>query len=360
MSVLMLQHERKVFYPPGFALRVVLVLSLIIVPAGLYAQWFNDGPLRNESRIATPGLAVVPEYHTDMSLDCMVGYIAMDSVTHSVDRSYISSFLRRTSLDTLRLISRFMYAVVDYNPVLFHRYIVTTRDSAWSGNSAYKSYPAELYYGVLDKEIIGRRLGSFGLDYAMLLSADYILHVRISDKRMAMDSSSVPKMYVGAACEVLEIFKGQHLPDNCYYPAAVEVGGQAALGGSDCIKFGYPRDWPTRAGIFLQNVPDTVSGCATMREVQQGEEYIVFLGLGASDEYTQLVYPVNSFERAGGLFRIVNGKVEDPSNFWGLGTQPSLQDFRSHLLQKINDVKTWSTQASLPSAIACNKQVWFL
>ena len=103
MNIHFLSKRNNIFF-----LSVLIGVAVLAVPAALSAQWYNDGPLRSESRIPTPGLPIVPEYHSDMSLDCIVAYIAMDSLTHSVDRQYIRSFLRRTSIDTLRVMSRFM------------------------------------------------------------------------------------------------------------------------------------------------------------------------------------------------------------------------------------------------------------
>ncbi len=86
-----------------------------------------------------------------------------------------------------------------------------------------------------------------------------------------------------------------------------------------------------------------------IRPAEIGEEYIVFLTYLAITDTTDILVPLNTFEANGGLFRIVDGKVEDPSNVFGLGTSPTVANFKQHLATLIQNIKSWQAPQSLAS-----------
>lgn len=145
---------------------------------------------------------------------------------------------------------------------------------------------------------------------------------------------SSPAYWVNVACTVLETVKGQHLPSNCFYPAAV-TGEQTAKSTSPCLLFGYPEGWGTAAGFS-----DLPSSSSRVQTVKAGEEYFIFLGFGAITVQDNYLTIIPNFEPAGGLFQIQDGYVSDPSNFWGLGIKPTVRQFRDNLTRKIADIKS--------------------
>ena len=235
-----------------------------------------------------------------------------------------------------------MYAIKDYNPILFRRYIHTT-SSMNIPNQQYRSYIASSYYGI--EKAIQERSSNFGKEYAMLIAADYIVHIQVSDVVQGIDSTFRSRdEFVNVAASVIEKVKGQYLPVHCIYPQITNPKGEGVLSGYEngsttatCIKFGHPKIWP--AGVETDGDVSRVLG--EIRPAQTGEEYIVFLRQVAISDTLDVIAPLNTFEAAGGLFRIVSGKVEDPSNFWGLGTSPTVADFKQHIATLIQNIKSW-------------------
>lgn len=304
------------------------------------AQWHGDGTQRSESAVELPILPAVPEYHTDMPLDCFVGYIGLDSALRSMEREAIEQFIRETTLDTIKVLARFLYSVIDYDPILFERYGITVnRELRWQlpsqGRSMSPFTVETKLRSRIQNEIAQRE--PFPRDYGLLLVAPYVLHIRVDDVVIGEDTTYTPKPYVNVACSVLEVFKGQRLPSNCFFPAtAAQDNTKQVQPIPPCLLFGYPKGWLTNAGFS-----DTPSSGTTLRTAQVGEEYIVFLRFIALNQEANDIIPVPNFEPSGGMFLIRDGKVSDPGNTFGIGTQPSLQAFKQRLLERIHDIKHW-------------------
>lgn len=292
----------------------------------LSAQWHGNGTQASEACIELQGLFRIPELHTDMTLDCLIGYITMDSVARTGRIIEATTAPQNVLLSELRGISRYIYSMADYDPILLKRHFLSTMDSAYP-NGRYQSYPANTYYPVI-REVYDRR-AQFGTDYAMLIMADYVLRIRIVDVRSGIDSTMFPPSrneQTNVACEVVEIFKGRHLPNNCS-PSFHNTQGtekyESPLSESPCLIYGHH----TR---YEQYIP------------KQGDEMIVFLNIATNKDKICLIYPLIGVEKTGGRFFIRNGQVEDPDNIWGLGSHPSFESFRSNLLQKITNIHSWS------------------
>ncbi len=326
-------------YRPFFLACLLLVFCCSI--AG--AQWYGAGTQRTESSVPMPPLSVLPELHTDMSLDCFVGYIAGDSISKSARYSDLFFGFNNNKMDVLRYSARFMYAMKDYNPILFRRYIHTSSFMDIP-NVQYQSYVASSYYGIEDE--LKKRIDEFGRGYAMLVAADYILHIEVADVAEGIDSTfSSRTLNYNVAASVLGKIKGQYLPVHCVYPHQANPKRERVLGGYEngstsatCIKFGHPKRWPA----IVETDGDVIKHIeGEIRPAEIGDEYIAFLTLMAIDESTDSIFPLNTFEANGGLFRIVDGKVEDPSNVFGLGTAPTVADFKQHLATLIQNIKSW-------------------
>ena len=288
------------------------------------AQWHGDGTQISESCIRMQGLPYLPVLRTDMSLDCLIGYIAMDSIARTNSVYYATRRPQNMTIPQIRALSRYLYAMKDYDPILFMRHFVSTKDSSFP-NERYKSYPANSYASIVEQ--IYDRQQEFGSDYGMLVVASYVLHVRVTDVREGIDSTMHHRPFanVNVACEVLEVFKGQHLPGNCAsIQHNVKHDRDEVLAQSNCLIYGY-------------------SPTPTARPVKVGDEIIILLDLTPERGGLWSVRPRGGFNKtSAGRFHIENGRVEDRDNVWGLGTNPTLQDFRTNLLQKIGDVRSWT------------------
>ncbi len=229
--------------------------------------------------------------------------------------------------------------MVDYNPMLFQRYILT-------GNNAppghYLSEPSHSYYGL--KQALRQRWQEFGEPYMSLLMADYIVKVRINTVVIGEDTVyNRSKTMVNVSCDVLKIFKGQHLPENCSFPPIQNINSVSTTLPS-CLNFGYPQNWGIRTGFGDQYSGST----GQIATVQAGEEYYVTLGFlnirsdNATGNFGNLT--PTGYDITGGLFKITDGAVQDPDNFWGLGTTPTVSNFEVSLNQKISTIKLWKVQ----------------
>ena len=108
-----------------------------------------------------------------MSFDCLIGYIAVDSIARDIsDINYIHSRPRNTTLDSLKLAARLLYGMVDYNPMLFQRYMLTGNNHT---SGRYQSESAHSYYGL--EEALYRRWKEFNPQHLSLIMSDYVLKI---------------------------------------------------------------------------------------------------------------------------------------------------------------------------------------
>jgi hypothetical protein len=272
--------------------------------------------------VPTPGLSRIPELRTDMTLEAFIGYVYLDSLSRTIGIETAVASPDNMTIHDLKAISRYIYGMGDYNPILLLRHFTSTLDSSFP-NERYASYPANTYYNIL--RVIDERRNEFGKDNALLIISSYILHVRATATITGMDTSfGSPTPHTTIACDIIETFKGKVSPNNnCKPPALINGKEENTLSSPGCVVYGQPYNehQPNRAYI-----------------PQTGDEYIVCLFLLPSFEHGARLQPFNINE---GVFRIVGDKVEDPNNVWGLGTKPSLADFRKNLLDKISEVKNW-------------------
>ncbi len=314
-----------------------LILAMLLCTNSSYAQFSTYGPdQRYQSYIYENETLSIPPLRTDMSKDCMVGYIAMDSISKMVPIEEVLNSPLSTSLDSMRVAARFMYAVTEYSPKLLRNYMFVTRDILQTGH--YLSFPANSYYGL--NHAIQSRINEFGKDYAMLCLAHYILRVRVDQVISGVDTTypGEPIPWTNVSCTVIQRIKGIYLPNNCKYEAKREKSDKIQVVGDNCLNFGYPTFWNTNTGFDSQRGKNTST---TMRMVNPGEEYYVFLVQMAYNDNADVLVPVNQLETSGGLFKISNGMVEDESDFWGLGKNPMDADFYTYIMNLIKNLKLW-------------------
>lgn len=309
------------------------IVSVLFAVNTMFSQISVNGPgQRTQLYIAVSGLDQIPPLHSDMSLDCMVAYIVMDSLARKASINEVFDKPLTVSLDSLRVSARYMYALTDYSPNLMRRYMTTTRDSI-PGNH-YLSFPANSYYGL--QRALERRLDEFGKDYGMLLMTHYILRVIIDTTVAGIDTTyGKPLPWMNVSCTVQDQIKGKILPNNCNYNDNKKV---STLISEACLNFGYPINWMTGGGFNNEKPQNTGT---YINEVKSGEEYYVFLTQLSLWENADILVPLHAFESSGGLFKILDGHVSDPDNFWGLGTNPLETEFKTHLDSLISNISTW-------------------
>ena len=316
----------------------ILLLCLCLTnQTALLSQWRGDGTQRYEAGVPYEPLTTLPELHTDMPLDCMVAYIALDSIARTLthaDRDYIRNFPMNTSLDTFRVMARFFYAAYDYDPVLVRRYLKHTFDKINDSVHNYTTFPVYLHAGI--ERASRARLSPLE---NLLMQASIVVKARIVEVKRGFDSThAAPKPWVNYACDILEKFKGFRLPVNCGFEStasglqdyildeAVAIGECFVYGHMEGQSAGRPSSIPMSEGVIV--------------EPEVGDEVYLFLMVGLDKNWIR-VTPQNTCEESGGVFLVKDGKVQDQSNVWGLGTEPTETDFRAMLEQKISEIKSW-------------------
>jgi len=165
--------------------KINLILALIFCCSlkSLQCQTTYCNPY--ETAINVNGLNIIPPYQQNMPLDCNIAYTAMDSIAKAFTKNDIINILSNISLDSLKLILRYRYAMTDFNPLLLRQYLYSTHDSIPGGT--YKSFPANSYFG--SERVIMKNLDLLGRDYSLLLMSDYILKVHIENMSFCEDST---------------------------------------------------------------------------------------------------------------------------------------------------------------------------
>lgn len=338
---------------------VVGLTILVAIPCASLAQWKGDGTQRLEAGVPLLELSTLPEYRSDMSLDCFVAYLAMDSAARVTPNTAPDPQQAMSiSLDSLRVLARFHFAAYDYNPLLMKSYIRQS-NQLHLGNipgaiDPYQSFPVERKRAV-EKAIRNRR-NELGLDYTMLLLAEYIYKVRVVDVRSGIDSTFAPKPWTNVACEVVTVFKGLYVPENCWPDISENSGNpgtdQVNPGPSPCFIYGhvtgksagsYSAEQERRSPGKSPEDRTRQSQLGTIVVPEVGEEAYVFLTT-SYHEGTVILWPHDAFEKTGGVFRIVDGKVQDIGNFWGLGAEVDEVEFDQMLTDKIETIKHWWVQ----------------
>ena len=312
------------------------------------AQKYESSVQTKDLTFPLPHLSTIPQLHTDMTLDCFIGYVAMDSLVRSnVDIFQVLDAPSQMSIQDLRFVARLLYGMDEYSHTHLNAHFVATRDT---GRSKYDSRPFMAnFYTPIMKAIGLDRWREFDPQIRALLATHYIYRIRIVNVAQGVDSSYGNGPYdlqpvTAVYGEVIEKIKGTKIPTNCplYYPAIEqkrENNNSKTLGNRlPCIAFNYS----SRYNSGLMDVPKI------------GEEYYVFLVESVynwEQGYLSILSPygkgTNGAEApplvggSPGMFKIENGIVNDSKHFWSAGTL-TVPQFLSLLQSKITEIKSWT------------------
>ncbi|GIV55216.1 MAG: hypothetical protein KatS3mg039_1734 [Candidatus Kapaibacterium sp.] len=305
----------------------------------------------------------LPPLSIYMPYDVLVGYIGLDSANwasrNKLGDSRMSEFLERRGSfddDTLRKMVRSMFAMCDYNPMLYEATLSTPR------------YRVGLYG--LDPYMIGSEILSaieraWGSDTAnkyrdlALLRADYILHVKVED------TIHTKEKVIVTTCQVLDVLKGQVAPacDPTYthWTGRGSVKNMApapsVLSTGTCLQFVYiPR---YRIGGYVDVIYppwDRYMGDS----IYPGKEYMVMLvyaircygdSVGDWHMLTPMMIDMkceNSqdwFQVSPAAYAIEQEGSEKivrmPWNEFGWGTSVPLATFKQRLRSRIEEFRSW-------------------
>jgi len=266
---------------------IITVLSFIAINADtLFAQ--NNGypvpPCAPDYFVGVAsqqGQALTsPYYTTDMPLDVLIGYIVIDSLMKVKTRDEIEKYIDTLSYsnDTLRRIMKYLYTIVDFDPIRFRRYTVGTRAGAIADDIITRvcgvpgaqtgSYPGVSPQKDLDRALLG---------------SDIIAQIKVNEVEDYQNSNS--KRVVTA--EIIESIKGKNIPQ-CVPHGGVftdlpenQLAINQAVNGS-CLQFSFPKRWlqisTVRGMCDVINFTPYDSVKQTFR-IEKDREYIIFLAM---------------------------------------------------------------------------------
>lgn len=279
-----------------------------------------------------PSLTALPPLSGGMSLNELIGHIAIDSICRLKSYTQIDSFMqaRVTWDDTLKSMLKYMTTIVDRNPLLV--FGISAADC-----EPRLSFPKEV------RSFLARSIAKHSpypnLD-AGIASADYILTVSISDTSGLTDTSAqFAKTAIVATGNIVDTIFGRVFP----FCSTQQLQPSSNGGSSQCITFDVSREnlWSSRDDKLLSSADTIIDQMVP----QPSKQYLVFLKLvrlcvSTSDVYFTL-YPMYWIGPRCGIYEIQAGRITDEQDYFGLGSNPLVQDVVSAIESRIQQIKTW-------------------
>lgn len=320
--------------------RFMIGLSLLLVavsPAS--SQTHNPpAPCKSCDRAyvdSTDHVSSFPPLNSGMPLDVLNGYIIFDSICRTASNNAVDSLYDiATYSDTSRKMLKYLYGMVDYNPMLFYSW-----EQTFAGSHHYKTGPVYLYDLFLNH--VWKTYPDTGRS-AVLGGSDLILHIRVIDTATRIDTNAVlARQSIVVRYQVIDTIKGKVLPLTTW---AGTIGSQKNKRGISSISnvgsFEYSPDW-----FRLPGYGDDLPGNGHLvwfdgsPWIKTGKEYIVFLSMqqlwdGNANSYFT-IWPLRGGSTMGSMYPVNAGIVDDRSNDWGTGPAPSVAAFVAGIKSRI-------------------------
>ena len=147
-------------------------------------------------KIYADSVSTFPPLSTTMPINVVYGYILMDSLCRVGTESIIDSLLNTISSDTLSMIMKYYYDIIDYDPILLMEYARTSTVC-----DEYSIGIPEIMRKVLDKY---HQYHEYDGHEELFTWAHFIYKIRVISQSSTVDSSnSVPIRYYCANVGVL-------------------------------------------------------------------------------------------------------------------------------------------------------------
>jgi hypothetical protein len=263
---------------------------------------------------------VKPPLSTYMPKNVMHPYIVLDSICKVYSLQEVQARLQVMSSDSIRIAMQYYYDVLDYDPILFHKYAMATM-----GDSNYQCNVPDFVKAVFTKY---QGIAVSEMKDNLLLWTSYIYHIRVRSQVAREDSNRFTRMRKFCArAEVMNKLKGTVLPD----PSRMDIGGV------EQITLWWGTEIPSwNNGIYI------VDSIAAFN-VAEGflipdNEYIVFV----LAEPTHLYGPDDSFgyllsgaydsnELGTWVLPVRNGKMIDKNEYFGIGAEIEVPVFKEYV-----------------------------
>lgn len=178
-----------------------------------------------------------PPLSTSMPLDVLIGYIALDSASRVSGTGYVDSISAvRPMNDTILMMMKYAYEVVDYDPIRFLSY-------SYDFRSGISCAPNTIRMGM--NTVIAKHSTNLREDL-ILLTSDIIAKVRITAVENIIDSGakrSRDARIIGFT--VVDTIKGRVLPNICAQitSSVGSVPTSQSTGPGTCQYFDVRTDW---------------------------------------------------------------------------------------------------------------------
>ena len=327
---------------------LLLMLVIFITSLDSFAQIPCDtlDPL-SEYKISL--FETYPPLVSDMPYDVMLGYIIADSLRRNPEYYDEEEFFQRQQYaDTLKYMMRYVYEMMDYDPIRFYHFMKYRIAAPWD--------PPEMMMGNI-YDLLCSTLYKYDNSFAMthIFQSYYILHIKVAD---TLRIPTIDNEYCGnvteVSLEIIDTIKGRTFPMK--YSPLYKGNTTASIIKNENdrnniqsfhpqtnLVMWYCNGWPL-GGIYSgKKLVDSND----VTYMQKGKEFIVFLiprllcyAQPSKDMY-YLPAPLSYSSSCNGMYQIENGFVIDPGNDFGLGNQVPLDTFKNNIQSIINSIKNY-------------------
>jgi hypothetical protein len=296
--------------------------------------WYN--PTYYQFEIQYPKLQAIPPLSTGMDYETLLAYIFLDSLMRSTNRdflymNYITRWTKeKAKNDTIVQAVKYLYKLVDYDPVRFAQYNVNLGVPPYKFNVlAVKGWVSELLSNFVGK------YGPNSMATKYLIRADYILKVHVNSidslpqRDYPPNKGILPGKFTHRVnANVIDTLKGKVFK-NCHIEASPKSNdNNLSLTSEICFTYGTG---PYQNDVYPFKLDPTLTNSSGNLQLQPGQDVIIILD--HSDyvwDYNNDYFPISLIC----AFPIINGQIRDISHIWSNSTLLNYSDWKNVFFQK--------------------------
>ncbi|MFH1050660.1 MAG: hypothetical protein V1779_06990 [bacterium] len=301
-------------------------------------------------QVQYPIIRNIPPLSTNMPYDIMIGYIYFDSLMKYPDVRQVDSliFTWQTMNDTLSYALKYLYMLIDYNPIIFSQYAIETRMNRKTTNELmwkhsydssfvlqefgrYTENVREIVISLCNRVYKLTKNGIINQNYTKdafwaAVESDYILKIKVLNIDSALDiNSSYGDKRYNVTAEVLDTIKGKVFKSIDVQPTVNTVKGDKVQNSiNPLIHFQYtPRNYNEYGYKPKKDYLDPIRDSAFVNpdgsfKMELNQEAVIFLrhhNHKFDNEYDYFDLSLEPYCSNNAL-PIIDGKVRDVNNFW--------------------------------------------
>ena len=292
-------------------------------------------PQYDQYEVSYPKLLGIPPLSPSMPPDIMLAYIYLDSLMRNIDtHTLYADYLKRwnkelTKNDTIIQAIKYLYKLVDYDPVRFAQYGVNL-SKIYSMNFAIINLTSDWFYKYLGGGIFGN-IPKNAISLNDMLRADYILRVHVNSVNFKLQRKFPPRegVYQGKYIHlihatVLDTLKGMVF-NNCYQPDPKIKKDDYIQTENSQICFTYGTG-PYSNDVVPFKVDSTLLNYDGNLMLHEGQEIIVFLNHGGYLwNYGYDYFDLSLFT----VYPVIDGEVKDISHIWSESSSIDYSDWKN-------------------------------